>query len=130
MSIKTCFTIETNVSSFSRIVRTYNFLYSHAHVHTHANTHNTLTHTHAHAHTHVHSHTHTHSLTLTGMVEDVVLPYSDATSSEPPSLEEMRQIVCEHQRRPPIPDQWNRDEVHRFTHNIPISNIRVTHLER
>ena len=59
--------------------------------------------------TYIHTHTHTHS--LTGMVENVALPYSDATSSESPSLEEMSEIVCERQRRPPIPDQWNRDEV-------------------
>lgn len=47
----------------------------------------------------------------TGMVEDAELPYSDVTHSDPPSMEEMREIVCTQQHRPLIPDQWNRDEV-------------------
>ena len=57
--------------------------------------------------THTHTHTHTH----TGMVEDAKLPYSDVTDGDPPSMEEMREIVCIQQHRPLIPDQWNRDEV-------------------
>ena len=57
--------------------------------------------------TYMHTHTHTH----TGMVEDAKLPYSDVTDSDPPSMEEMREIVCTQQHRPLIPDQWNRDEV-------------------
>ena len=47
----------------------------------------------------------------TGMVEDAELPYSDVTHSDPPSMEEMREIVWTQQHRPLIPDQWNRDEV-------------------
>ena len=45
-----------------------------------------------------------------GMVEDAELPYSDVTHSDPPSMEEMREIICTQQHRPLIPDQWNRDE--------------------
>ena len=53
----------------------------------------------------------TYMHTYTGMVEDAELPYSDVTHSDPPSMEEMREIVCTQQHRPLIPDQWNRDEV-------------------
>ena len=61
---------------------------------------------------HLHTHTHTHTPhTHTGMVEDAKLPYSDVTDSDPPSMEEMREIVCTQEHRPLIPDQWNRDEV-------------------
>lgn len=56
-------------------------------------------------------------LTL-GMVEEFELPYSSmltssSSSSEEttPTLDEMRAIVCERQKRPPTADQWNRDQV-------------------
>ena len=69
---------------------------------------------------------HTH----TGMVEDAELPYSDVTHSDPPSMEEMREIVCTQQHRPLIPDQWNRDEVRvlsRITHDSTQHIRHLTH---
>jgi len=71
---------------------------------------------------------------IQGMVEDAELPYSDVTCSDPPSMEEMREIVCVQQHRPPIPDQWNRDESMRLILRITTecwhhnSTVRLTAL--
>ena len=46
-----------------------------------------------------------------GLVEEAVLPYSDAVSSEQTTVEEMRELVCVQERRPPLADQWSMDEV-------------------
>ena len=64
----------------------------------------------------------------TGMVEDAELPYSDVTHSDPPSMEEMREIVCTQQHRPLIPDQWNRDEVRVRSSITHASTRHIGHL--
>ena len=46
-----------------------------------------------------------------GMVESVCLPYSTVLQQTPVQRDEMRDIVITRDLRPPVPDQWNRDEV-------------------
>lgn len=48
------------------------------------------------------------------MIEEEVLPYSDVVPSDQTTIEEMREIVCVQERRPPLADQWNLDEVYMY----------------
>ncbi|CAI8016335.1 TGF-beta receptor type-1 [Geodia barretti] len=49
-----------------------------------------------------------------GMVESVCLPYSTVLQQTPVQRDEMRDIVITRDLRPPVPDQWNRDETMRI----------------
>ena len=46
-----------------------------------------------------------------GLVEEAVLPYSNVAPSEQTTVEQMKDIVCVQERRPPLADQWSLDEV-------------------
>ena len=46
-----------------------------------------------------------------GLVEEAVLPYSDVAPGEQTTVEQMKDIVCVQERRPPLADQWSLDEV-------------------
>jgi hypothetical protein len=48
------------------------------------------------------------------MVESVCLPYSTVLQETPIQRDEMRDIVITRDLRPPVPDQWNRDETMRI----------------
>jgi hypothetical protein len=48
--------------------------------------------------------------TVLGMVEDVCLPYSSVLQHSPVRRDEIRELVVSRDLRPPVPDQWNRDE--------------------
>ena len=61
----------------------------------------------------------------TGMVEDVCLPYSSMLQHSPVKMDEIRELVVSHDVRPPVPDQWNRDEVCSLScsdHSLPHSD--------
>lgn len=47
---------------------------------------------------------------IQGLVEEAVLPYSDVAPGEQTTVEQMKDIVCVQERRPPLADQWSLDE--------------------
>ncbi len=47
----------------------------------------------------------------TGSILSAASPFWSLLSSEKPTLEEMRQIVCSKQLRPALAEHWNQDEV-------------------
>ena len=49
-------------------------------------------------------------LFATGIYEEYQLPYYDMVPGDP-SLEEMRQAVCERKLRPALPNRWHAHEV-------------------
>ena len=57
-------------------------------------------------------------LCISGLYEDYQLPYYDVVPSDP-SLEEMREVVCDQRVRPECPNRWQSHEVsHRTMSNV------------
>ena len=69
---------------------------------------------------------------MTGVITEAQLPYSDVISSDSPSVEEMKAVVCDQQHRPPVEDKWSTDEVyisltHTHTHTHMQTSSQYTH---
>ena len=68
-------------------------------------------------------------LCTVGCIQSAEGPFSSLLSSEQPSLEEMRQVVCSKQLRPHPVEHWNQDEV-RTPNKENIYNAAMDLIER